>query len=265
MPQAWKFARVEFDASSAGAVFSKLVGWAAMAGAGPDKGPGLTQNESVQFAAQLASLRTAIARSGKSIELAAYDGENRFVRTLIATPESELDPDLHYFPIVGTDPVPAANGGELGKRWGADLVLAIDRLLAQIAKSERAGEAPAGYGAAPMPGIMPAALPVAAIAVLVGGAAVAVIGTAAVWRYLDPEVRTRAAAVTSAAQSYQARILAAQTTGVMPPPSPIEVATAEIVQKAAGEQRTRYYLYGAAALAGIGGGAALVSYLRRAA
>jgi hypothetical protein len=267
MPQAWKYARVTYDAATAGIVAAKLVGWAAMGGAGAERGPGFTQNEAVQFATFLAYMRHSIASNGGQWGwFAQYGPGDRFLGTeLIPTHPGWTHVAQSYLPIVGDEPVPpwrpafreVWSESNPSPTWGKQLVLAIDRVLTQIAHSEQGGEVPLGYGPQlPGEGAVTAAFPVLG-ALIVGGVAVTVIGAAAAWRYLDPQVRVRAAEVTAAARAYQNRLENAAASGVMAPPSPLEVANAAAVGAAADEQAARYWGYGAAALAGIGGGAAL--------
>jgi len=273
MPQAWRFAQTQYDPATAGMVAAKLAGWAALGGLGPQRGPGLTQNEAVQFALFLAVMRSTIATRGEFYRVAVYNRRGQFegVEKLVTIPTTSTD--RFYTPIVGDEPVPPHGlryreaWGALNPdpRWGKQLVLAIDRLLTQIAQAERGGEVPAGYEFPP-PGetpVWPAAFPIAGIALIVAGSAVAIIGTAAAWRYLDPDVRVRAAEVAAAARSYQVRLENARATGVMQPPSPLELANAAAVKQAASEQEWRYAAYGAGAVVGIGGGAALLGYMRR--
>ncbi len=277
MPQSWKYARVDFDAQTALAVGAKLIGWAAMGSLGPGRGPGLTQSEAVQFAASLASLRHVAASSDEWSRVAVYGPGGQYRGTRIVNASSDWSEEETYLPIVGESPLPSAIGLFGGTHWTsatyADrplpgwprlLCLATDRLLTQIAQAEQGGEVPEGYGAEPiLGGYQPAALPIGAIAVIVGGAAVAVIGGLAVWRYLDPDVRIRAAAIDASLRSYQARLATAQVTGIMPDASPIEIANAAAVKAAADEQQQRYWLIGAAGVLGIAGGAAGLAYVRR--
>lgn len=275
MPQAWKYARVTFNPLAAEIVAAKLTGWAAMGAAGPARGPGLTQDEAVQFVTELAILRHSAACGLRRQQYAVYDASSGMLDTVLwSQPLVSID-GKHIIPIVGDEsPPPVGLRGDYSpsldptKTWPRDLVLAIDNLLRQLKRAELGGSVPAGYGLEPPPGgpggeVVTAAWPLPIVAVVVGGAAIAVIGTAALWRYLDPEVRNRAAVIRAAAKSYEQRLQVLATTGTMPPASSIETSNAAAVVEMAKTQAGLYWGYGAAAIVGIGGGAAFVSWLRK--
>jgi hypothetical protein len=275
MPQAWRYARVTYNPAAAEIVAAKLTGWAAMGAASPEQGPGLTQDETVQFVADLAVLRHFAACGRNRVKWAVYDAAGSFLRIEWSRDFAELGEGETALPVVGDEAPPPAGmardypaARDPTPTWPRDLTLAIDALLREIKGAEVAGSIPPGYGFEALPGgpggeAIQSAWPIAAIAIVVGGAAVALIGKDAVWRYFDPTVRNHAASLRSAAKAYQMRLEVQEQTGVMPAASSIETSNAATVGELAKGQSRRYWGYGAAALAGLGGGAALLSYLRR--
>lgn len=277
MPQAWKYARVIYSPAVADTVAAKMAGWAAMGGLGPERGPGVTQDEAVQLVTNLSVLRHSAAMGVNAGRFAVYGLSGDF-RGVQLNPKAEtLDAEYQTaVPIVGDEPPPPAGLSspydpnlDPVANWPRKLVLAIDRVCTQIAKSEKGGSIPQGYGFDPLPpgvggeGTLAAWPAIGIVAVIVGGAAIATIGGVAVWRYLDADVRTRTAEISAAGTAYQARLQVYQASGTMPPPGPLETANAKAIEEAAKESSDKYWLIGAAALAGIGGGAALISYLQR--
>ncbi|MGH7605573.1 MAG: hypothetical protein ACRENK_16460 [Gemmatimonadaceae bacterium] len=125
--------------------------------------------------------------------------------------------------------------------WGMKLALALDQVLVRMSTSEQA--------ASPMQA-QPAVFPLAAVIVIVTGAAIALIGSVAAWRYFDPDFQRDATLVNAAAESYTARLAAAQATGTMPPVSPIESGAVDAVTRMSSDRKTTDWLWGA----GIAGG-----------
>jgi hypothetical protein len=269
MPQSWRYARIDYNPAAAELVAATITGWAAMSGV--ERGPGLRQDDAAQLAADLAVTRGIIATAGdpEQTRYAVYDSGGTFLR--VQTPQGpELENGETAIPIAGDYPFPPAGfkrpydrALDPNENWARDLVLAIDRCLRDLKRTEQAGSIPAGYGIEIPPDVQLGAVPPLSIAIIVGGAAVAVIGTVATWRFLNPELRVQVASVRAAAKAYQARLAVLQTTGTMPGASPIEVANAAAVREASKDQSLWYAGIAAAAMFGIGAGAAGVSYLRR--
>ena len=276
--QSWKYARVAYQPPVAELIAARIQGWAAMADT-IERGPGLAQDDAVQFVTDLAMMRHYATNGARRWRWAIFSSAGNLDRVM----EAENAPEgfgratrsgglVHEdgrtaLPVVGDERYTAAptpgGDGELGADWGRTLALAIDGTIGKLANAERSGTVPQGYGgpfpggARPQPGAAPAV-----VAIIVGGAAVAVIGTAAAWRYFAPQVRQQAAAVRAAAKAYQARLEAMAAAGQYIAPSPLETLNANRVREAAGEASSRNWLIGGAAVGGIAGGAAGMAYLR---
>jgi hypothetical protein len=131
--------------------------------------------------------------------------------------------------------------------WGRKLALAIDEVLQRLGKSEQGGDAPVFPSAV--------ALPMLPIIVIVTGAAIAVIGSVAVWRFLDPDLRRDVVLVEDAARNYAERLGLWKTTGTMPPPSESEKAALSTVESLAKSRSGSDWMWGA----GIAGGITLAA------
>ena len=231
-----------------------------------DEAMGMTHADAVQVAVGLAQLRDLVTvPRGRTV--AIYRG-GRFVRCeLYATPEQlaklDADPALSWVPIVGTTPLQSPPVGQslvqLGeqhgipsvtaavpKDWGRQLALAIDGVLGDIADTR------AGAEAFEVPTMQPAlALPI--VALIVGGAAVAVVGAVGVWRYFNPDLRAKTEAIAAASTAYSERLQVFERTKVMPPVSAIEEGAAAAVVEAAKSETSAAWYFGG----GVAGGVAL--------
>ena len=220
-----------------------------------DEAMGMTHADAVQVAVGLAQLRDMVTvPRGRTV--AIYRG-GRFVRCeLYATPEQlaklDADPALSWVPIVGTTPLQSPPVGQslvqLGEQqgvpsvtahvpsdWGRQLALAIDGVLGDIADTR------AGAQAFEVPTMQPAlALPI--VALIVGGAAVAVVGA-------------KTEAIAAASTAYSERLQVFERTKVMPPVSAIEEgAAAAVIEAAKSETSAAWYVGG-----GVAGGVALTT------
>lgn len=272
--RAWRMARVTYLPSHADFLVARVIGWASM-GDPVSRGPGLDQGDAVQFVTHMAYLRSAAACGIEPYQRACYlspGGAFLGVRTAGQPPPRSryLPPRgsdrLVMLPVYGQEPItrPAYGSGQMGEQWPADLALACDTVIRRVAKAEQGPEVVPGWGgefpggAEPIPG----GIGVGAISVIVAGAAVAVVGSFAAWRYFSPDVRIEAATVAAAARAYETRLRAMVTNGVELPPSPIELASAERVRTAAKQSRDNQMMIGAGVVAGVGATATLLSYIR---
>jgi len=280
MPHSWRFARVTYIPSYAEILAARVIGWAAM-GDPVSMGPGMSQSDAVQYVTDLVVLRHVAAVGVLKSKFAWYSrGTNKFLGT---TWNSTQNADSSYpvnprykgssyaVPMVGDEPIQSypgptayALGGIDTDTWNRKLVLALDDTIRRIAKAEQAGEIVPGWGAEMPGGARPelGAIGAGAVAIIVAGAAVAIVGSFAAWRYFSPEVRIQAAAVRTAAKAYENRLRVIAETGVSLPPGPLELASASEVDKAAKGAANRYIGYGTAALAGGALGISGVSYIR---
>jgi len=219
----------------------------------------LHPGDAVQLAAQLAVLRDG-TQWGRTVSAAWYDGGTFLgVTPALTTAEFWRRRKRGQTPmqIWGDAPWHATPEADvnLPPGYGRRLGLACDWAIHQIASAKRVAP-PAGTGASYSVaglaagsnildggpgwrdgGTVFAGAPVVA-AIIVAGAAVAVVGGVAAWRYFDPEVRREQARIAGAAAAYRERIRAWQDTGTMPPASDVErlpenVATVEAAANAA--------------------------------
>lgn len=232
-----------------------VVAYLAASGVVSVDGPGVTQEDAVQLVGQLAMQRDAAQLATRDrMRVAVYDSSGRFLgisTTSASKPGMPADVragGATMLPLVGDAPL-------VGDPWARDLADAIDNVTRAIARAKTATKPP--VGGAP---IVPAGLPLAA-AILVGGAAVAVIGSVAAWRYLDPELRRDTAAIGAAATAYTDRLRTAAQTGTMPGPSEIEKSVAERVRARASSERTTGLLVGGGIALGSAGLALGAAYL----
>ena len=260
--QRLQWARVEYDPGVAQAVFARL---ALFGGADSSPLSGMSGGESVQVAAYLSALRDTVAswdtKTGGPYGTIAIFQDGHGEKVLEGTTNylsgyfsSGLQKGTVVVPIVGDAPfrsfATSATDVNPSPKWGKKLALACDELLQRFGKSDQGGDVPAQ--------VSNTALPLVPLVVIVTGAALAVVGSVAVWRFLDPELRRDMVVVENAARSYAERLGMWKTTGTMPPPSPAEedaLSTIEGLAKARGQTD---WLWGA----GIAGGitlAALVS------
>jgi hypothetical protein len=111
--------------------------------------------------------------------------------------------------------------------------------------------------------ITPAVAP-AVVAIIVGGAALAVVAGAAAWRYLDPDLRRDVAQVQAAATMFSARLQTNRETGKMPDPSPVETGVAKRIEKLAKDETQRGLLVGGAVVGGLVAAVGATLAIRRA-
>lgn len=247
-------------------VVARITSWAAM-GDPVSRGPGLDQGDATQVAAHVAYLRHLCAFGDGWDRMAWYqDGRFYGVRTVgSAAPVDRLRTARGY-PVIGEEPFrkPPFGSSSLGDDWPHQLAMACDTVLRRLTKAETADAVPRGWGgefpggAEPIPG----GIGLGGIAIIVAGAAVGVIGTAAAWRYLAPEARIEIASIAAAARAYETRLQLQIQSGVELPPGPIETAQAERVRRAASTAQSHMYTIGAAVVGGLGGGMALAAVIR---
>jgi hypothetical protein len=244
LAQRTKWARVDFDASAGRAAFALLEGPAG----------GLTQNQAVQLVTWLAGLRDRIAAPGFA-QIATWNaaGQSMGLREAFGTAGVQAvladvkARHLSALYVAGDKPFfqPHAPDGPLhdNPRLGIKYATALDNIMVRIGKAEQGGEVPATVQLGQW---QIAAL----VAVVVTGAALAVIGTVAAWRYLDPDFRRDALIVHDAAQLYSARLDVFERTGQMPEPSELETQAGPTVERLASERSKTGWIVGAA----VGGG-----------
>lgn len=262
--RAWRMARVTYIPSHADWLVSRVVGWASM-GDPIARGPGLDQGDAVQFVTHMAYLQSACASGIEPYQQAWYRSDGSFAGVRSLGQKRPENATIHV-PIYGEEPLrrPQYGSGQMGVNWPRDLALACGTVIRKVVRAERGPEVVPGWGgeypggASPIPG----GIGVGALAVIVAGAAVAVVGTMAAWRYFAPEVRIQSAYVATAARAYETRLRAMVTNGVELPPSPIELAAAQPVREAARESWDSKLLVGAGVVAGVGATATLLSYIR---
>jgi hypothetical protein len=261
-------ASIHYLPAEAEIVVARVTSWAAQ-GDPISHGPGLDQVDASQLAAHLAYLRHVCAWGPSWYQGAWFDrGRLLGIRPYAwGTPvRGGLAGTRVWVPIVGQEPFRRSKFPEsgMGADWPKMLALACENVLKKLADAETGNAAEPGWGSE-FPGgaeVVPGGIGLAGIAIIVAGAAVGVIGTAAAWRYLDPETRIETASIAAASRAYEVRLRAQMQSGRELPPSPIEQAQADRVRQAAGKSETNHYLWGGAALAGLGGGLSLASMLR---
>lgn len=228
--------------------------------AATDTAAGLGQDDAVQLASGLASLRTVCSTPLGGGKFALYASDGRLLGTRVAT-QADLEEAYRRermpVPIVGDNPLtrPPVGAGDAAD-WGPTVALAIDRVLGKVNQARTAGSA---QGAQVTPAL---ALPV--MVLIVGGAALSIIASVAAWRYLDPELRGEVAAVTAAADAYRARLDIYSQTGQMPPTSDVERSVADQIRGLAKERRNNRWAVTAGVVGGTVVGAVGLAALRRA-
>ncbi len=267
--KAWRMARVQYLPAQAEMVVARITSWAAM-GDPVSRGPGLDQDDATQFAAHMAYLRHVCAFGPEWSKLAWFQNGTCYgVRVAGGVPAGINRLETAYgVPVLGEEPFrkPILAGGNMGARWPWQLALACDDVLRKVRDAEQANAVVPGWGGEFPGGAEPiqggGGIGAAGIAIIVAGAAVGIIGTAAAWRYFDPQVRIEAASIAAAARAYEVRVRTKLETGVDLPPSPIEVAQAERVREAANNAGNTNWTIGGAVVAGLGGGLTLAALLR---
>ena len=177
---------------------------------------------------------------------------------LIVVPPGWRGKTIEALPIFGDAPANVHwKIGDADRAWALKLSAAYETLARQL-KAQPIGDVPSGAQAR-----LTTALALPAMVMLVTGVASAVIAAGAAWRAFDPEYRTRSLEITSAGEAYHARLQTLLTTGVMPPPSPIETSNAAAVETAASEATNKGWMIAGAAGAGFAIGTAAIGYLTR--
>lgn len=183
------------------------------------KDAGVSQQDAVQLVTELQAYRAALAHPGV-MRVAQIDTRNRVSKIRYLSKLELPEGAATVFPIVGDEPY---SSNPDARR----VMLAIDDVLRSIK------DAPTG-GVAMGPAFGPAG---PALAVIVTGVAVTVAATTAIWRYFNPELRARLAAIAASAAAYKARLEAFASTGVMPPPSEMEKSMPEVTAAAKDESK----------------------------
>jgi len=259
--RAWRFSKVQHNPVIAELIGARVVGWAAM-GDPIERGPGLSQSDAVQYVSDLAILRHICAVGVLRCKFAEYNTNGAFLGVKwISLRDWTPSAESTLIPIVGDEPI------EHPSEWSGKLTLAIDEVLRRIAKAEQAGEIQSGWGseypggAVPIPGGIGAGV----VAIIVAGAAVAVVGSFAAWRYFDPQLRMHAAAVRTAAKAYESRLRTmVETNNWAIPAGPLETVNQQWVDESHKPARNRAWLYGGCALGGIAAGVGGTAYIRSA-
>jgi hypothetical protein len=267
--QAWRMARVHYLPAHAEMVVARITSWAAM-GDPVSRGPGLDQGDATQFAAHMAYLRHVCAFGPEWSKLAWFqNGTFLGVRVAGRFPAGIDQLQTAYgVPVLGEEPFRPSplTSGNMGSQWSRQLALACDDVLRKVRDAEQASQVVPGWGGEFPGGAEPiqggGGIGAAGIAIIVAGAAVGIIGTAAAWRYFDPNVRIEAASIAAAARAYEVRVRTKLQSGVDLPPSPIEVAQSERVREAANRAGNTNWTIGGAVVAGLGGGLTLGALLR---
>lgn len=245
----------------------------------PIEGPGLTQDDVTQLVARWAWRRDRIMRgAADNVKVALYSeqphlgaGAEQIAETTYAfrgvwegstkdlNTKMGKDPTLRAHLIVGDGPIvsPYPGGKGLPDNWAALLGRALDNTTELINKAKKGGTVPAGYASFTQTVVAPLI-----VGIIVGGVAVTVIGTAAVWRYFDPDVRKQVAMLHAASAAFDARVQVAKQTGTLPPPSEIELGAKELVGNAAGEETKRSLLIAGGIAGGLTLGAIGLAWIR---
>jgi len=257
---AWKIARVEYSIAQAGSAIGLL------AGVGAERGPGLDQADAIQVATHLALLRHGVLGADLAkvavYEQAAAPAWNTFTmgRFLGTFAPGQGPKNAYRIPIVGTERLwtrPAGPG--LPVDWSRVLALAIDEVLARIAKAESGASQPSGERSTADLQVLPLGI----LTVIVGGAAAVIIGATALWRYLDPALRADIAAIEQAGSDYKKRLHLLKTTGVLPAPSENEKSLADRVEARSKTQIPGRWVLGGSIAGGVLAGILLSAALTR--
>jgi hypothetical protein len=252
------WARVDYSAPAANAA------WGILRAAPEIQGPGLNQADAVQAVTDAAVLRDLVGAWGCA-HLVAFDSDgnplgeffpvSREETQTIAAKLATLNASAYY--VVGDLGLsePKAIRGKSGviAKWGPQLALALDQTCIEIAKAKQGPDIPIGaVSTANMMG-----LPIGAVAIVVTGAALAVIGGIAAWRYLDPDFRRDAALIRNAAENYAKRLDFFEKTGAMPAPSQTELEAVPAVQAMAAKRESTDWTWAGIIAGGLTGGALL--------
>lgn len=250
------YAKVDWQPGGSELISASLAVTAATdPGTGPNAAGSVAKADLVQLATGLALYRDSNMLGARNYaRVACYDKAGRYLGIFRVDPRTNKGipkATETLYPIAGNGPIVSVSGSDgLPQDWSRQLALATDNVLRRVAKSK---EQNTGAGM-----ITPALAPVVA-AVIVGGVALAVVGGIAAWRYLDPELRRDVAQLDAAASAFSQRLATQRDTGTMPPPSPLETATAKRVETLSRDESRRAMMIGGAVVGGIvvAGGIAL--------
>lgn len=259
------WARVDYSAPLA------QTSWGILRAAPEIQGPGVNQADAVQLVTDMAVLRDVVGAWGCS-HVVAFDratgapvGEffplSRAETDELATRLEKAGAGAYY--VVGdlglSEPKIIRGRSGVMANWGPQLALALDQLCIEIAHAKQGPDIPIGaMSTANMMG-----LPVAAVAIIVTGAALAVIGGIAAWRYLDPDFRRDAALIRSAAEDYAKRLDTFERTGAMAPPSQNELNAVPAVKAMADKRQGTDWTWAGIIAGGLTGGALLSTLFMR--
>lgn len=246
-----KYARVELIPDAADVIAASVGSVAAL----PYKGPGLSQDDAVQLVSKWAWRRDRFMRgAANDVKVALHNTKDQNFAGVWEGDLGKLGklltarPELQATLMVGDGPMaaPLPGGGELGDKWAIELARALDATTTDLAKVQQGGDIPFGFGSVSKL----VAAPVV-VGIIVGGAALAVIGTAAVWRYLDPELRAYVSGLNAAADAYDKRVQVFKATGKMPGPTPTEVSIAKQIKAQAAKETGQSLIYAGAIAGGL--------------
>lgn len=214
----------------------------------PNPGGTVAKDDLVQLATGMALFRDSNMIGARGLaRVACFDKSGSLISVVSVDPNDPKLPKActSYYTIAGDGPIVSVKGGTgLPDDWGAQLARATDNCLRRVAASKQTDGAGGGL-------VTPVLAPVVA-AIIVGGAALAVVGGVAAWRWLDPELRRDVAQTQVAASQFSARLQALRETGTLPPPGPMETSVAKRIATLSSDESKRGLLLGV----GIAGGSA---------
>src|SRR5262245_12227097 len=264
-----QWARVDYSTQLAQAALSAVI-------LAPEiKGTGLSAGDAVQVATYFAMLRDVVAsydarKGGPHAKMALYTADGKPYRMVDFVGHTDtLASEMKAKKLMGAlvvgdapfvDPHVRLTSWTPVPNWGRKLALALDQVLIEFSKAEQGPNVPIGFAE-----ITPAVLPLAlgTVAVIVTGAALALIGSVAAWRYLDPDLRRDSLIVRQAAENYAQRLSIFQDTGKMPPPSENETKGIDTVEKLASARGTTEWGWVAAIAGGLCAGSVLTVAIAR--
>jgi hypothetical protein len=261
------WALVDYSSAAADAA------WAAMLAEAPivTEGPGLTQNDAVQIVANVAATRdlvgnfqcrTIVEYTHAGVAVAVWEvygvyaahtltGQiiqrgNVYIFVVGDAPLQKYGPGGFSQPgdQTASDPTMAQILADISPVWGMKLALALDEVVARIGKAQIGGAPPGSIDQVIAPAL-------GTTAVIVAGVAIAVIGSLAAWRYLDPDLRASALMIKAAAESYAERLQTYAQTGTMPPASEVEKDAAPTVQSFAKSRSATDWSWGIGVVVGV--------------
>jgi hypothetical protein len=253
------YAKIDWQPNASELVATALAASAEVPSVGVDVAGAVAKADLQQLAAGLALYRDSNMLGARNLaRLATFDAQGSFLGIVRADP---TDPQLgdrvkQFYAIAGDGPIVNVPGGAgLPDNWGAQLARATDDVLRRIAKAKQTD---------PGAGMITPAVAPAVVAIIVGGAALAVVAGAAAWRYLDPDLRRDVAQVQAAATMFSARLQTNRETGKMPDPSPVETGVAKRIEKLAKDETQRGLLVGGAVVGGLVAAVGATLAIRRA-